>query len=147
MLDSSKETGLFLIDRKKDGLHVLNPQNGTGGNLTYSMLTGNVSSGTAFAWSGGEPTETTTYAGSQFFTRGSLTMTIPRVQSPRPWRRKLTLYMGATNVTAQVGAFRAFLASRLTVFCCRWTQIYSQPYAAVCRLQPEFSVYSFLIPK
>jgi hypothetical protein len=34
-----------------------------------------------------------------------------------------------------------------SVFCCRWTQIYSQPYAAVCRLQPEFSVYSFLIPK
>ena len=103
MLDSSKEKGLFLIDRKKDGLHVLNPQNGTGGNLTYSMLNGNVSSGTAFAWSGGEPTETTTYAGSQFFTRGSLTMTIPHVKSPRPWRRKLTLYMGATNVTAQVG--------------------------------------------
>lgn len=103
MLDSSKEKGLFLIDRKKDGLHVLNPHNGTGGNLTYSMLNGNVSSGTAFAWSGGEPTETTTYAGSQFYTRGSLTMTIPHVKSPRPWRRKLTLYMGATNVTAQVG--------------------------------------------
>ena len=104
MFDTSKEKGTFLIDRKKDGLHVLNPQNGTGGNLTYSMLHGNVTSATSFAWSDGEPTASTTFAGSQFFTRGSLKMTIPHVNKPRPWRRKLTLYMGATNVTAQVCA-------------------------------------------
>jgi hypothetical protein len=40
----------------------------------------------------------------QFITRGSLAMTIPGGHTAAPWRRKLTIYLGVTNVTAQVSS-------------------------------------------
>lgn len=61
--------------------------------LQFPELHSNFTGGVAFAWTDGTPTAATVGAKTLFFTRGSITMNVPKAGG----RRQLTLFLGATN--------------------------------------------------
>lgn len=65
-MDTAKETGTFMVDRKKGGVGLTMPKNGTGGHLTFSALHSNFTGGVPFAWTDGTPTATSVGAGTQY---------------------------------------------------------------------------------